>query len=120
MSTNKYRTKKRSDQILLTKEALLLKQLRIECGLSMRKAASQIYLSDSYIAHIETGRMDPPKGEKLQRLLSVYGIRSNAYYERLRSFKELTSPLEELSLLIKRMRPKEIDTLLAVAKGLVS
>lgn len=47
--TRKYRTKKRSDRIVMTPAARLLKQLRNERGLSMVKAAGLVGVSDSYI-----------------------------------------------------------------------
>ncbi len=49
----------------MTREAMVLKQMRVGCGLSMKKAGELMGKSDSYIAHLETGRMDIPKGEKL-------------------------------------------------------
>jgi len=118
--TRKYRTKKRSDRIVMTPEARLLKQLRHERGLSMRKAAGLIGISDTYIAHVETGRMDIPKGEKLKRLIHAYGVQSTAYFERLKSFTEKRDRRVELDELVKRMRDKELDTILAVARGLLS
>lgn len=54
-------TPKRSARILLTNEARVLKELRSQCGLSMRQAGKLINRSDSYIAHIETGKMDSPR-----------------------------------------------------------
>lgn len=118
--TRKYRTKKRSDRIVMTPAARLLKQLRHERGLSMIKAAEVIGVSDSYIAHVETGRMDVPKGEKLNRLLHAYSVRQTAYFERLRTFVEKPDPRIELGELVKRMRDKEVETVLAVARGLLS
>ena len=113
------RTKKRSDRIVMTKEAMLLRWLRDERGLSMGAAGALIGRSDSYIAHIETGRLDVPKGEKLRLLLQAYGMRPTAFYERLRGF-DGSDPRAELTEIVKRMREKEIATLLAVAKGLVT
>lgn len=118
--TRKYRTKKRSDRIVMTPAARLLKQLRHERGLSMIKAAALIGVSDSYIAHVETGRMDVPKGEKLKRLIHAYGVRSTSYYERLNNFSLRHDPRQELDELLKRMRDKEIETVLAVARGIIS
>ncbi len=68
----------------MTPAARLLKRLRVERKLSMRKAGELLGLSDSTIAHIETGRIDVPRGEKLNR-----------------------------------MRDREIETVLAAARGLV-
>lgn len=118
--TRKYRTKKRSDRIVMTPAARLLKQLRHERGLSMIKAAALIGVSDSYIAQVETGRMDVPKGDKLKRLIHAYGVRSTAYFERLRTFVERPDPRVEIAELLKRMRDKEVETVLAVARGLLS
>jgi transcriptional regulator with XRE-family HTH domain len=67
----KYRTKKRSDRIEMTDEARTLKILRSESKLSMKKVADLVGLSDSYIAHVETGRIDVPEGEKLNRLVTI-------------------------------------------------
>jgi len=39
------------------------------------------------LAH-ETGRMGIPKGAKLKRLLSAYGVQLNTFYERLHSFSD--------------------------------
>ena len=113
-----YRTKKRSDRIVMTPAARLLKQLRVERGRSMRKAAEILGLSDSYIAHIETGRLDFPRGEKLNRLLHAYGVKSTAFYERLKTFSA-SDPRADLTEILDRMRDREIETVLAVARGLV-
>lgn len=118
--TRKYRTKKRSDRIVMTPAARLLKLLRNESGQSMIKAAAIIGVSDSYIAHVETGRMDVPRGEKLKRLIHAYGVRSTTYFERLSHFIERPDPRLELGELINRMRDKEVDTIVAVARGLLS
>lgn len=118
--TRKYRTKKRSDRILMTPAARLLKLLRNESGLSMIKAAAIIGVSDSYIAHVETGRMDVPRGEKLKRLIHAYGVRSTTYFGRLSHFVEKPNPRTALSELVSRMRDKEVETVLAVARGLLS
>jgi transcriptional regulator with XRE-family HTH domain len=112
--------KKRSQKIILTKEARVLRALRKECGLSMRRAAIQIGVSDSTIAHIETGRMDPPRKDRLARILAVYGgIKEKSFYERVRLYAEQASPRDELGDLISRATPAQIQTLLQVAKALL-
>ena len=110
---------KRSERIVMTKEAMLLRRLREESGLSMKAAGATMGMSDSYICHIETGRLDVPKGEKLRQVLAAYHVRLTAFYERLRCFEGADSRAE-LSEIVQRMREQEIATLLAVARGLVS
>jgi transcriptional regulator with XRE-family HTH domain len=66
----------------MTNEARVLKELRIYHGYSMRKAGELMELSDSYIAHLETGRIDIPMGARLDRILAVYGgIKKKSLYE---------------------------------------
>lgn len=115
----KYRTKKRSDRIEMTDEARVLKILRSESKLSMKKVADLVGLSDSYIAHVETGRIDVPEGEKLNRLLKVYGIQLGTFRERVRTFAVQITPEQELMELIYRLRPHEVKALVAVAKSMV-
>jgi transcriptional regulator with XRE-family HTH domain len=113
--------KKRSTKIILTDEARVLKCLRLEHGLSMRKAAELAGVSVSTVAHIETGRMNAPKGKRLQRLLRVYGeIKAKSFYERVRTFQ--TTPLTpqgELAELLNRANAEQIRTVLAVVRGLL-
>ena len=113
--------KKRSEKILLTPEASVLRTLRIEHKFSMKKAAQLIGVSDSTIAHIETGRMNIPKKERLEKFLRVYGdIKAKSFFERARTFQVTPSPKEELLELIKRANSQQIATLLTITKGLLS
>lgn len=110
---------KRSEQIRITNEARVLRELRQHHGLSMRSAGARIGLSDSYISHVETGRLGPPIGEKLERLLKVYGnIKAKSFYERVRNYKKQLTPKEELVELVTHLRDEEVATVLAVVKGL--
>jgi transcriptional regulator with XRE-family HTH domain len=105
---------------VMTDEARVLKLLRSEARLSMRQVAQLVGLSDAYVAHLETGRIDVPGDDKLKRLLKVYGTRLGTFRERARSYRLQVTPEQELLELIKRMRDKEIATVLAVARSLVS
>lgn len=111
---------KRSSRCIMSNEARVLRQMRIERGLSMRAVGDRIGLSDSYIAHIETGRMDPPVGEKLEKILSVYGgIKAKSFYEKARNYKEQVTEKDELQEILERLPEEKISLLLNVAKSLV-
>jgi HTH-type transcriptional regulator, competence development regulator len=115
-----FRVKPRSTKIILTNEARVLRALRLEHKLSMREAAARIGISDSTIAHVETGRMNPPKHEKLKLFLDAYGgIKPKSFYERVRTFEDSTSPKQELTDLVKRANASQLRVLLNVAKGLL-
>ena len=112
---------KRSEQLRPSVEGKVLKALRQEYGLSMRKAGELVGVSDSTVAHIENGRMDPPTGKRLTRFLKIYGgIKQSSFYERVRRYEEKLSPRDELMELAKRASPSKIKVLLDVARGLVS
>lgn len=112
--------KRRSQKIILTPEGRVLRALRLESGYSMREAGRRAGVSDSLIAHIETGRIDPPTGDRLERLLKVYGgIKTKSFYERVRGYEEKTSPRDELIELVKRAGQEQVAMLLSAARGLV-
>ena len=113
--------KKRSAKIILTDEARVLKRLRLEHKLSLRKAAALAGISESTIAHIEAGRMNPPKGHRLERLLRIYGeIKPKSFYERVRTLQYAPlSPREELLELLKRANAEQVRMVLAVVRGLL-
>lgn len=112
---------KRSARVIMTNEARVLRELRIQSGLSMRQAGDLLNRSDSYIAHLETGRMDIPNGEKLDRLLAIYGgIKQKSFFERVRKYAHHLTPKEELFELADRLPKEQIHALLAIAKSLLS
>lgn len=111
---------KRSSRVVLTNEGRVLRELRITRGFSMKKAGALIGLSDSYISHIENGRLDPPKGKRLEQILSAYGgITVKSYYDRVRRFKRKTTPLEELNVLLKKLTDEKIRMLYHFARSIV-
>ena len=112
--------KKRSQQIVLSNEAKVLRALRVEHKLLMKKTATLMGISDSTIAHTETGRMNPPAGDWLERFLRVYGgIKAKSFYERVRIFEDSVTPRDELYDLIFRANDEEIKTVLAIVRGIL-
>lgn len=112
---------KRCSRIVMTTEAKVLRDLRIQSGLTMRQAGALLGLSDTYISHIETGRMDPPTDEKLENILAIYGgMKRKSFNERIRLYKDKSNPSTELVDLLPRLQYREVMTLLAVAKTLLN
>lgn len=74
----------------------MLRALRTEAGLSMRATGGLVGISSSTIAHIETGRMNPPKGDTVESLLHAYGgIKPKSYYEKVRKFQAKQTQRDE-------------------------
>ena len=104
---------KRTQQVILTAEGATLKRLRLNSGLSMREAGYAIGKSDSYISHIETGRLDLPKKEILQRLLWIYGISNLQVFEgEVLKYKKRIFKEKRIKDSIKKLSDKKLDFLL--------
>lgn len=77
--------KKRTSLRQPTEEGIALKELRLAKGLSMRQLGALIGKSDSYISHLENGRLNFPENKNLEKLLSAFGeIKPKSFYERAR------------------------------------
>ena len=83
--------------------------MRTSLGLSMKKAGQLINRSDSYIAHLETGRMDTPKGYKLDVILMANGgIKQKSFYEKVRNFQQRPNDKTLLLQLIQRASDQQL------------
>jgi len=94
-AVNRYRTvyqegfkmRLRTHGVQMTNEASVLRRMRMECGLSLRTAGELFGKSASYLAQVENGRMKPPTGENLKRLLGIYGgPKLDSFYRRVTDY----------------------------------
>jgi len=110
----------RSQKLLVTTEARVLKILREAKGMTMQEAANAIGKSKPYIAHIEGGRMDITKGDNLIQLLNIYGMTNPRSFEvRVRDFEvKARSPVEKLGELAHRLPEDRVVILLKLAQAL--
>lgn len=103
----------RSSRVVITNEAKILRELRLQSGLSMRKAGELLGCSDSYISHIENGRSDIPTGARLDKFLSVYGnIKQKSFYERVRRYKEQDDPRQKLIDMIHKIPLEKLNLIM--------
>ncbi|MGK5089743.1 helix-turn-helix transcriptional regulator [Bdellovibrionota bacterium FG-2] len=73
---------KRSNEKRISKEAIILRHMRIEKGLSLNQAAAKVNITGSAIAHIEHGRMDLSR-KRIETLIAAYGYTYDDYFELL-------------------------------------
>ena len=107
---------RRSGRKIMTKEARILREMRIQAGLSMRQAGALIGCTDSYISHIENGRSDVPKGDRLEKFLLAYGsVKQKSFFERVRRYSEVISNKDRLIQILKMLPEEKIEILLKVA-----
>jgi transcriptional regulator with XRE-family HTH domain len=111
---------KRCKIVKMSTEARVLKTLRTQSKLSMREAGFRIGKSDSYISHVENGRIDLPEGKSLMELLSVYQTPHDDFVKALGVYKEEISKLDILFSLLKKLDEKNVSELLNSVEGLLS
>jgi transcriptional regulator with XRE-family HTH domain len=109
--------RKRTSNRSTTEEGLALKELRLSKGLSMRGLGQLIGKSDSYISHLENGRLDFPSGPALERILAAFGdMKPKSFFERARSCRARTHQEEFICKWIR----KASDTDLKAVYSLIS
>lgn len=121
--TNHDRPSKRTDRVIMTDEARVLRELRQERGFSMRGLGASMGKSDSYVSQVENGRMDPPKDEALERYLAaIGGISSKSFYERVRRYRinRSRTDRDELLEVAKRATEVQVRQILLLAKTILA
>lgn len=111
---------KRTNQIVMTNEARVLKQLRERKGLSMRKAGELMGISGSLISQVENGRENVPKGERLKRLLDTYGIKEATFKNLVKNWQEEQSELEIVTELLPKLKDRDLKTVRSLIEHLIT
>lgn len=107
----------RTARVILTPEAMVLRQLRERQGLSMRAAGAKLGCSDSYVSQIENGRENVPAGERLMKFLKLYGDTTEKYFKQLcKEWKEEATEKDQLVALLGKLPDEKIRTLLTLAQ----
>ncbi len=106
--------KSRSYDIQLTKEARTLKHLRRELGLSMRQVADKMGCSDSLLSQIENGRMGLPRGDFLDKLIKLYGVKNRKRFsEKCIRYGEKFTPQELIVEALPKLNEQELSFILS-------
>ena len=103
--------KRRTDQRVMTKEALILKYMRESRKLSVRKAAKVVGISDAKINHAENGRRDLTP-DFILTVVTAYGYTYQDFLEFVTEKKE--APEHTLSECIEILRRLEVQKLRTV------
>jgi transcriptional regulator with XRE-family HTH domain len=72
--------KQRSEQKQISKEALILRHMRLSRNLSLNNAGRRLGISGSAIAHIEQGRMDLSR-KRIATMIEAYEYTTSDYLE---------------------------------------
>lgn len=100
-----------------TNEALLLKKIRQDRGISIRKAAKLMGKSDSWLAHFETGRFDP-KPHDYERVASFFNLTLRQLESKTSAVNpdELVNTREECHLIINRLPQDKLQAVYQILK----
>jgi len=105
----------------MTNEARVPKEMRQAKGLSMRQLGKLIGKSDSYVAHLENGRLDVPQGEKLQAILDALGgIKIKSFNERVHNYQKRLSKKDELIELVRHGNDGQVEVMLRLVKSVIA
>ena len=112
--------KQRSARVVMTDEARVMRDLRIRESLSMKAAGKLIGVSDSYISHIENGRVEIPTSHSLLRFLKAYGRVTPKYFgELVREKRQEVTDLDIINDLLERLKPHQIKAVRAFIEQLM-
>ena len=90
---------RRTSEVRLTNEARILRSIREEREISIREVAKDLGYSESYIRHIEKGRLDVPDGELLRKLLTHYDVSYRQFRKRSQGKVEVDKKEECISII---------------------
>lgn len=108
----------RSKQKKITRDAKILRHMRLSRRLSLNKAGKLVKISGSAIAHIEQGRMDISQA-RLETLVAAYKYTQQDYLE-FCDGRELPRNLrDECILLLRRCDESKILVLHPVISNLI-
>jgi len=101
----KYR---RTSEVKLTNEARLLRTIREGRSLSIRQVAKELGYSETYLRHIEKGRLDLPSEIFIRKILALYEVTFRQFKKRIGANFEIDKRSECIDL-IARIDEKSLD-----------
>lgn len=101
---------KRSQQKNITRDAQILRYMRISRGKSLNESGKIVRISGSAIAHIEQGRMDISR-ERMKTLIAAYGYTMEDYLEFHDGKTIPTNLRDECIVLLRRCDESRIQIL---------
>lgn len=104
---------KRSNEKRITKEAIILRHMRMEKGLSLNQAGRCVGITGSAIAHIEQGRMDISR-KRIETLVTGYGYTLDDYFELLERKEPPIHMRDECLSIIRQLDDSRLQAVHAV------
>jgi transcriptional regulator with XRE-family HTH domain len=103
----------------ITNEVKVLRYMRLQAGLSLKKAGRLIGVTDGAIGHLENGRMDLPL-KRVEQMVQVYGFSMTDFLKMSRSKNIPVCRLTECQNLIKCLPNSSLELAYQYLKSLKS
>ena len=108
---------RRSDSQKITKEARILKFMRQSRGLSMRRAANIVGVSEATINHLDNGRMDVHE-KWIFKLVGSYGYTYEDFLDYLENRKRLPEvTLRDCINLLNQLSPEKLRAVYGILQS---
>lgn len=113
---------KRLKKVIITPEAIALREIRIGTGLSLAVVCKKLGKSEGVLRHIETGRRDFPIRSLLDSILKIYNVTYKGFRHRVTAVETTMGqlgPKDELKAMIDRLPEDKVAVVMSVVKGLI-
>lgn len=84
----------------------------------MRQAGELVEKSDSYISHIENGRLKVPTGEPLAKLLELYKTSEGDFLKSIEQYQKKVAPRDQVIEILKKSTDQQAQVILKIAQAL--
>jgi len=110
---------KKNRAVPITDEVRVLRYLRVQAGLSLRKAGKKLNMTDGAISHIENGKMQLPL-ERIEPMVLAYGETMAEFFKLSRARSLPTTYRQDCEKLLKSVPNARLSDLLEFMKSLVA
>lgn len=110
---------RRTSEIKMTNEARVLRRLRLDSGTKIKVVAQAIGKSETFIRHIEHGRLDVPSKEIVKRILTVYGATYRIYSAKCK-IDCVEDNYMELKNMIHKIPEEKLQLIVSLVRGVLS
>ena len=113
---------KRLKKVIITPEAIALREIRIGTVLSLAVVCKKLGKSEGVLRHIETGRRDFPIRSVLDSILKIYDVTYKGFRHRVTAVEASMGqlgPKDELKAMIDRLSEDKVAVVMSVVKGLL-
>lgn len=114
--------KKRHYKVVMTPEAVALREIRLKKGLSIREVCRRLKKSEAFLRHIETGRSNFPGKVILNELFKLYEITYKVFRHKVVEVRDeqlKMTPRDEVKSMIDRISDEKLELVRSMLSGLI-